>query len=133
MYRRAGFNVRTILTDGEFKNIQEYTADSRMQYHGGKRAHEQGGTFNQNSQVKDTGLIGMLPFDNIPWRMKIKFVYFILLWLNAFPVKTGVSLIYSPRELLVCRQLDYKKHCRVLPGTYCEVHDEPSPSNMMVP
>ncbi len=42
------------------------------------------------------GLIGTLPFDNIPWRMKIKFAYFIVLWLNAFPVKTGVLSIYSP-------------------------------------
>jgi len=25
-----------------------------------------------------------------------------------------------------------KKHCRVLPGSYCEVHNEPSPSNTMV-
>ncbi len=25
--------------------------------------------------------------------------------------------------------LDYKNHCRVLPGTYCKVHDEPVPSN----
>jgi hypothetical protein len=29
--------------------------------------------------------------------------------------------------------MDYAKHCRVLPGSYCEVHDEPSPSNMMAP
>jgi hypothetical protein len=34
--------------------------------------------------------------------MKIEFVYFILLSLNAFPVKkTGISAIYSLRELLV--------------------------------
>ncbi len=79
------------------------------------------------------GLIGMLPFDNIPWQMKIEFVYFIVLWLNAFPVKSGVSLIYSSRELLVHWRLDYKKHCRVLPGTYCKVHEEPLPSNTMVP
>jgi hypothetical protein len=79
------------------------------------------------------GLISMLPFNNIPWRMNIEFVYFIVLWLSAFPVKTGVSSIYSPRELLVRWRLDYKKHCRVLPGTYCKVHDKPLPSNMMVP
>ncbi len=29
-------------------------------------------------------------------------------------------------------QLNYKKHCRVLPGTYCEIHDEPDPSNSTV-
>ena len=30
-------------------------------------------------------------------------------------------------------KLDYKRHCRVEPGTYCEVHDEPIPLNTMAP
>jgi hypothetical protein len=34
---------------------------------------------------------------------------------------------------LVRWRLDYKKHCQVLPGTYCEAHDEPVPSNSMEP
>ncbi len=42
-------------------------------------------------------------------------------------------MAFSPRELLVQWRMDYSKHCRVLPGTYCEVHDEPSPSNTMTP
>ncbi len=29
-------------------------------------------------------------------------------------------------------RLNYKKHCWVLPGTYCEIHDKPDPSNSMV-
>ena len=29
-------------------------------------------------------------------------------------------------------RLDYKKRCCVMPGTYCEVHDEPVPRNTMV-
>ncbi len=82
---------------------------------------------------KTRGLIGTLSCCNIPWQMKIKFVYFIVLWFNAFPVKTGVLLIYFPWELLVRWCLDYKKHCQVLPGTYCKVHDQPLPSNTMVP
>jgi hypothetical protein len=65
--------------------------------------------------------------------MKIEFVYFMVLWLNAFPVKDGILAAFSPRELLVRWQMDYSKHCRVLPGTYCEVHDKPSPSNTMMP
>ena len=65
--------------------------------------------------------------------MKIEFVYFIVLWLNAFPVKNGNSSTFLPRELLVRWRLDYKKHCRVLPGTYCKVHDEPVPTNTMTP
>jgi hypothetical protein len=64
--------------------------------------------------------------------MKIKFVYFIVLWLNAFLVRTGISDWFSPQELLVRWRLDYKKHCWVLPGTYCEIHDKTDPSNSMV-
>ena len=28
--------------------------------------------------------------------------------------------------------MDYKKHCHVLVGSYCEVHDDSSPSNTMM-
>ena len=31
----------------------------------------------------------------------------------------------------MCWRLDYKKHCWVQPGTYCEVHNEPVPTNTM--
>jgi hypothetical protein len=79
------------------------------------------------------GLLATLPFEHIPWRMKIEFIYFIVLWLNAFPVKSGISSTFSPCKLLVRWKLDYKKHCRVLSGTYCEVHNKPSPSKTMSP
>ncbi len=77
------------------------------------------------------GVICTLPFAHIPRRLKVEFIYFVVLGLNAFPVKMGISAIYSPQELLVRWQLDYKKHCQVLPGTYCKVHDKPVPFNTM--
>ncbi len=55
-----------------------------------------------------------------------------MLWLNTFPVQSGVSAVYSPQELLVRWRMDYKKHCHVVPSTYCKVHDEPLLSNMMM-
>jgi hypothetical protein len=63
--------------------------------------------------------------------MKIDFVYFMVLWMNAFPVKSGISQTFLPQELLVWWQLDYKKKCCVPPGTYCEIHDKPVPINIM--
>jgi hypothetical protein len=78
-------------------------------------------------------LLPVQPFKHIPKRVKIDFVYFIVLWLNTFPVRTGILLKYLPQELLVRWRLDYKKHCRVLPGTYCEAHNEPVPSNSTEP
>ena len=55
------------------------------------------------------------------------------MWLNAFLVKRGISSTHSPLDLIVQWKLDFKGHCWVEPGTYCEVHDEPSPSNCMIP
>ena len=75
----------------------------------------------------------MLPFEHILGRMKIEFIYFCILWLNAFLVCSGISSTHSPREVMVRWKLDYKRHCRVVPGTYCEVHNEPMPSNTMAP
>ena len=77
------------------------------------------------------GLLAMLPFSHIPRRMKIEFVYFMILWMNAFPVKSGISNTFLPCKRLVQWQLDYKKHCRVMPGSYCKVHDKPVPTNTM--
>ncbi len=56
------------------------------------------------------GLLAMQPFKHIPKRVKIEFVYFIVLWLNTFPVRMGILSKYSPQELLVRWRLDYKKH-----------------------
>jgi hypothetical protein len=55
------------------------------------------------------GLLATLPFSNIPKQMKIEFIYLIVLWLNAFLVKTGILTTYSLRELLIRWQLDYKE------------------------
>jgi hypothetical protein len=79
------------------------------------------------------GIIATMPFTDIPRRMKIECIYFVVLWLNAFPVKTRISSCFLPRELLMQWKLNYNKHCRVLSGSYCEVRNELSPSKTMVP
>ena len=55
------------------------------------------------------GLLAIQPLKHIPNRVKIDFVYFIMLWLNAFPVRTSILSKYSPQEPLVRWRLDYKK------------------------
>ena len=81
---------------------------------------------------RNRGVLNTLPFTHIPRRMKIEFIYFVTLWLNAFLVKSGVSDTFSPREILLRWRMYAKKHCRVLPGSYCEVNDDPNPSNTTV-
>jgi len=86
--------------------------------------------------VKDRarGIYNTLPFtEGIPKLMTIELIHFVVLWLNAFPVKSGISTKFSPRELVQRHKLSAKIHCKTLFGTYCEVHDEPQPSNSMQP
>ncbi len=124
VYKRAGFIVRTILMDGEFEKIKPHLPTVECNTTAAKEHVSEAERTIRTLKERTRGLMATLPFSHIPRRIKIEFVYFIVLWFNAFPVKSGISATYSPRELLLRWQLDYKKHCRVLPGTYCEVHDE---------
>ncbi len=72
-----------------------------MQYHRRKRTREQAERTIRTVKERTRGLVCMLSFTHILRRMKIEFIYFMVFWLNAFPVKTGISGVYSPRELLV--------------------------------
>ncbi len=48
------------------------------------------------------GVICTLPFVHILRQLKVEFIYVVVLWLNAFPVKKGISAIYSPLENCWC-------------------------------
>jgi hypothetical protein len=61
----------------------------------------------------------------------IELIHHVVLWLNGFPSKSGVSQTLSPREIVIRHKLDFKKHCKAPFGAYCETHDEPSVTNSM--
>jgi hypothetical protein len=133
VYGRSGFGVRTILMDGEFEKIRGLLRNVECNTTAAKEHVSEAKRMIRTIKERTRGLLATLPLKHIPWRMKIEFIYFIVLWFKAFPVKSRISSTFSPRKLLVWWKLDYKKHCRVLSGTYCEVHDEPTPSNTMTP
>jgi hypothetical protein len=118
--------------DGEFEKLKPLMPSVECTTTAAKEHVSEAEQTIQTLKERMRGLLATLPFTHIPKQMKIGFIYFMVLWLNAFPVKSGISQTFLPRELLVRWWLDYKKHCRVLPGTYCEVHDEPVPTNTMV-
>ena len=65
--------------------------------------------------------------------MKINLVHFCIFWLNAMPVKTCISMIYSPQEIICCQKVDVKKWCQLMFGDYVEVHEENPITNSMKP
>ena len=50
---------------------------------------------------------------------------FPIVWLNAFPQKSGISIITNPHLIMMGMKLDYNKHWQVSFGAYVEVHDDP--------
>jgi hypothetical protein len=65
--------------------------------------------------------------------MIIELMHFCVMWMNAFPVKSGISKKWSSRELISRHKLDTKLHCKAPFGAYCEVHMDPDITNTMEP
>jgi hypothetical protein len=101
MYGRASFRVRTILMDGELEKIKNFMATVECNTTAAKEHVSKAERTIQMINEQTRGLITALPFRYIPRRMKIEFIYFKVLRLNTFLVKTGVSATYLLRKLLV--------------------------------
>ncbi len=132
VYGQASFRVRSILMEREFEKVKGLMLTVECNTTAAKEHVSKAERSIRMVKEWMQGIMMMLPFTHIPRCMKIEFVYFTVLWLNVFLVKTGISSTYLPREILVRWRLDYKKHCQVLPRFYSEIHDKPNPLNSMV-
>ena len=73
------------------------------------------------------------PFNCLHKIIVIKMIYLFIFWLNAFPVKNGVSQEFASWSIVVWTKLSCKKYCRIKFEDYAEVHDEPDPRNTISP
>ena len=79
--------------------------------------------------IKEWGrdVLNTLPCKKMLRPMLIELVYHVVLWLNAFPAKSGVPKTLSPCKIVYRHKLDFLKRCKSPFGTYCKVYDEPVP------
>ena len=63
-----------------------------------------------------------VPIRKVPHRMMIEFVKGSVFWMNASPVKNGVSKTHSPRTIVTGKQVDFNQHFQVEPGAYVQTH-----------
>jgi hypothetical protein len=96
VYRQAGFRVRTVLMDGEFEQLKPIMPTIECNTTAAKEHVSKAERTVRTLKEPVRGLLAVQPFKHIPKRVKIEFVYFIMLWLNAFPVRMGILLKYSP-------------------------------------
>jgi hypothetical protein len=92
--------------DGEFEKVKGLMPTVECNTTAAKEHVSKAERSIRTVKERTRGIATALPFTHIPRRRKIEFVYFTVLWLNAFPVKTGISSTYLPREILVRWRLD---------------------------
>ena len=71
----------------------------------------------------------VLPYTTLPKQLVIHLIYYVVMFLNAMPAKTGISETISPREIVMRRRLDWNKHCTGEFGEYVEAHIDPDITN----
>jgi hypothetical protein len=71
----------------------------------------------------------MIPYKNFLLTLKCALIAHAVLCLNFLPHNNGFSDSMSPRAIITGDALTFDLHCRVSMRSYCEVHDDPHPSN----
>ncbi len=94
LYARRGFQVGTVLMDNEFKKLRNLVPTA---------AKEHVPEVERKIRLikkRERGILNTLPFKRMPRLMLIELVYHVVLWLNAFPAKSGESDTLSPCEIV---------------------------------
>jgi hypothetical protein len=132
VYSQGGFVVGTILAGNEFEPLRILLPILAVNTTSAKEHLPE--VERSICLIKECGrgILNTLPFKKMPQVILIKLVYHVVLWLNAYPTKSGVSDMLLPREIVLQQKLNFKRHCKACFGAYCKAHDEPTPLNMMV-
>jgi predicted RNA-binding protein len=115
-YNQAGFVIKEIHCDGEFRSMMERVNDNldvKMNFTNAQDHVPEAERNNQTIKERIRAAHHRLPYKALP-RIMIRYLaMYQVNQLNLFPVKGGVSAYYSPRMILNQENLDYAKHCSV--------------------
>jgi hypothetical protein len=132
LYLRSGLQVGTVFMDNKFKKLRNLVPVLAVNTTAAKEHVPEVKQRIRLIKERGRGILNTLPFKKMPQIMLIELIYYIVLWLNAFPKKSGVSGTLLPCESVMRHKLNFTKHCRAQFGSYYEAHDEPVLTNTMV-
>ena len=105
IYTKGGFKVCSLLMDNELNKIKDLLPQYNINT---MAANEHVGEVKRRIQIikeRAHGILATLPFKMLQKVMIIHLVHFVTMWLNAWPIKTGISSTISTRELLTGMKL----------------------------
>jgi hypothetical protein len=115
----VGYSKQVAKMDMEFEKLRNMLPNVTLNT---TAAHEHVGDIKRKIRVikeRGRGTINMLPYETMPKLMVIELMHICVMWMNLYPVKSGVSKKWSPRELVSRHKLDAKLHCKAPFGSYC--------------
>jgi hypothetical protein len=134
-YLQQGFQVVFIKGDGKFASLEAWMAT----VYGVPKlnlasANEHIPEIERKIWVikeRVRAVIYSIPFNSLPAWMLVHTVLFVMKQLNLFPVKGGLLLRLSPKQIMSGEVVQYK-FCAMGFGWYCQIHEEDQPRNGMV-
>ncbi len=132
LYARGGFQVGTFLMDNKFEKLRNFMPILAINTTAAKEHIPEVECKIRLIKKRGRGILNTLLFKRMPRLMLVELIYHMVLWLNAFPAKSGLSETLSPCKIVYRHKLDSANHYRLPFGMYYEVHNEPTPMNSMV-
>ncbi len=94
----VGIVVQTTMMDMEFDKLRNLLAHVALNT---TSAREHVGKIEQKIRVikeRARGTINTLPYKKLPRLMVMELLHFCVMWMNSFPVRSGIPDKWSPRE-----------------------------------
>ncbi len=136
VYNDAGYTIRDIHCDNEFRPLMEPIKDELgvdMNYANAEDHVPEAERNNRTIKERVRALVNGLPFKIMPRAMIRKLAMLCVKQLNMFPAKGGVSPYLSPYTIMTGKAVDYQKELKVPFGTSVQVIKEHKPHNTMEP
>ncbi len=130
LYAHTGFIVCVIMMDQEFDKVKDACKMVEINTTVACKHVGEIKRFIRTIKERSRALVLDLHYTLLPCQVVIHLVYFALLWLNSLPAAAGVSNKYSPREIVLGCEINFKKHCKATFGSYLKAHDDPTITNI---
>jgi hypothetical protein len=126
VYMKRGFKISVLLMDGQFETLRGDLADIQITLNTVSNDEHvpEIERYIRTTKERMRCVYNMLPFRKIPARLIIELAYHSVFWLNCFPPDDNISSTLSPRAIVVGHHVDYRRHCKLLFGTYVQTHEE---------
>jgi hypothetical protein len=135
-YNAAGYTIRDIQCDGEFRPLMDPNKDNLgvdMNYTNAEDHVPEAERNNRTIKERVRALVNGLPFKVMPKAMIRKLATLCVKQLNMFPAKGCSSPYLSPYTIMSGKAVDYEKELKIPFGTSVQAIKDHTPYNTPEP